>query len=263
MKKLHCLTREVLYQLCCEQDMNLDQIAKHLNVGASSVCRALKQFGLQRSYRHKDKSGYILCKVPDHPHADYRGWVREHRLVMEQSIGRYLLPTEQVHHRNEVVDDNRIENLELFASNADHRSLRHFGPKSLVGIPSEVLPPLPTPEELVELYKTHSGQQIAKMYSRSNGNIYNLLKSCGIETVSKRTRSLENWPEPHEVSEMIKQSDVPSVARQLGKSEGGMYRWMRKHGVAPPMKLNPPVVHKPLGRTPMLRLHQEPDAQAS
>jgi len=35
---------------------------------------------------------------------------------MEQILGRELLETEQVHHRNRIRDDNRPENLELWTT---------------------------------------------------------------------------------------------------------------------------------------------------
>ena len=63
----------------------------------------------------KTKSGYIMKYFPNHP-SRKRSYIFEHRYVMEKMIGRYLLGNETVHHKNGVRDDNRPENLELWAS---------------------------------------------------------------------------------------------------------------------------------------------------
>lgn len=65
--------------------------------------------------RTRDSAGYIRVKAPQgHPFATKFGHILEHRLVMEQSIGRVLRPDENVHHKNGIRDDNRPENLELW-----------------------------------------------------------------------------------------------------------------------------------------------------
>lgn len=70
-------------------------------------------------------SGYIYLRKPNHPFAQKKGYIAEHRLVMEKKIGRYLTKEEAVHHINGIRDDNRIENLELCFSHGQHTKKYH------------------------------------------------------------------------------------------------------------------------------------------
>jgi len=64
--------------------------------------------------------GYVYVYQPLHPLCTKNGYVLEHRLAMEKVIKRYLTPKEEVHHNNEIKNDNRKENLTLFASKNKH-----------------------------------------------------------------------------------------------------------------------------------------------
>ncbi len=67
-----------------------------------------------------DKSGYVMIWMPTHHSANSSGYVREHRLVAEEMLGRKLKKKEVVHHKNDDRSDNRPCNLEVFASNGKH-----------------------------------------------------------------------------------------------------------------------------------------------
>ena len=65
--------------------------------------------------KHIDQNGYIVVLTPE-GYPTKRSYILEHRLIIEQKIGRYLLPGENVHHINGIRTDNRPENLELWIS---------------------------------------------------------------------------------------------------------------------------------------------------
>ncbi len=119
------------------EQMPQRQVAELLGIHRSSVERWCRRLGLttQRTGprsgdRHPDWRGgrvkvgrYWYRYCPDHPFCTKQRRVAEHRLVMEGKLRRFLHPAEVVHHVNGDPEDNRPENLAVFATNAAH--LKH------------------------------------------------------------------------------------------------------------------------------------------
>lgn len=133
----------------CACDRNADLVMQMYNSGSSlaniartvgtkgqEVTKFLRRNGItaqfstatygEKHYAWKggrlvDKDGYILVQAKNHPfRRKHTPYILEHRLVMEESLGRMLLPTEVVHHIDGNKQNNSIENLTVFACNADH-----------------------------------------------------------------------------------------------------------------------------------------------
>lgn len=68
----------------------------------------------------RNKEGYVTSHGYVRINVDGKGSVYQHRRVMEEHLGRDLLPNEHVHHRNGDKRDNRIDNLELTTVDTHH-----------------------------------------------------------------------------------------------------------------------------------------------
>ena len=120
--------REIAGVFGCHEEAIRDRLIELGLPRLPAKARPEKNYFWQGGYA-VDEDGYILEHRPDHPQATTGGYVRQHRLVMEKVLGRYLTPEEVVDHKNRDTSDNDPGNLELYPSNAAHLAATLTGVK--------------------------------------------------------------------------------------------------------------------------------------
>ena len=118
------------------KDLNktIREISEEFKISKSTIHKWLHKHEISvRSYgrgrgRHSwvggvkaDSYGYILILKQEHPNCNSAGYVKEHRLIMEQHLNRYLEKDELVHHKDGNRLNNYIGNLELL-KRSEHNS---------------------------------------------------------------------------------------------------------------------------------------------
>ena len=121
--------RDWIYDKYVVQKMTSGKVGKLCNVSGQTIRRWLRLYGLDVTRKGRGKcgpahhcwsggviktsGGYIQVYSPTHPCASSKGYVLEHRLEMEEHIGRILEPDEIVHHIDGDKINNDISNLEM------------------------------------------------------------------------------------------------------------------------------------------------------
>lgn len=119
---------------------SMKKVADYYGVSKKLILNYMNRFNIPRFQRPPAKpkikkedtyhkgyittwNGYIKVKAPiDHPYKDKKGYIMQHRLIMEQSIGRYLEPYEEVHHIDYNKQNNNLSNL-MLVTKTEHRRI--------------------------------------------------------------------------------------------------------------------------------------------
>lgn len=131
----------------------------------------------------KTIQGYVLVRKTEHPN-NHNGYVKEHRLVMEFVLQRYLTPDEDVHHINGIKTDNSPDNLMLI-KRSEHISLHNLKDKNYKRSYDD--------ETVVDLYsKGYSIRDVADFLGVGKTAISSAVKRLGISRKRTSRRNGEN-----------------------------------------------------------------------
>lgn len=185
---------------------------------------------LDEGGRVMDSYGYVMIKKHSHPYAQSSGYIREHRLVMEVELQRYLTADEIIHHKNRDKSDNRPENLEV-VDMAEHRRIHN--------IEDRIYESKYDLELIRELYlEGYSTRKIAEMIGIGKSTVGYYVRKWGISRTGLSGSVHLNNPlnerkiTDHEIEtiNMLRKSGmtVKEIENKVGYSRDTIYRYMDK-----------------------------------
>lgn len=189
--------------------------------------------------------------------------------MMEEHLGRLLLQSEVVHHRDKNKANNAIDNLELYSANSEHlkqeltgkcpkwtedgkRRIRAGIRRSADGRRIE-LPPI---DDVRAWYLTHkmSLEAIGNKIGCCGETVGRYLQDNGV-TLRDCFHPKHDIPTPDVLRELYESKPQSEICEQLGFGPGVLYHWLKKYKI--------PLRHRRREPKPNARPRPARGAQAS
>jgi hypothetical protein len=122
----------------CHKIFQIKKMSGKYNIAKKKNIRAKLSKKMQGEYGEKNRNwkggrtiikGYVYIYSPNHPYKNSKRYYPLHRLIYEKHINRILKPEETIHHKDENKLNNKLFNLQLFSSRAEHR--KYHSPKGV------------------------------------------------------------------------------------------------------------------------------------
>ena len=166
---------------------------------------------MRKRYQHLN--GYVLKYTPTHPKAitsnNYKGYVYEHILIAEQMLGRYLSDNEEVHHLDEIRNNNHSKNL-LVLSKSAHTKLHNWLRKQNI---------------TAKIINANKYCLMCKkpIYSSNKG-------FCSTECYKLYNRKGEK-PSAKQLLEDLKRLSMTDVGRRYNVSDTSVRKWLKTYNL--------------------------------
>lgn len=127
-------------RVCCQCNKSFSVVPSQIKIGKGKYCSNVCRYESMKSLKGQKSRGwqggktllngyvYIYTDIP-HPRKINGIYVKRSILVAEKKIGRYLKKDEIVHHVNEIITDDRPENLQVLTLSEHvklHRRQRYW-----------------------------------------------------------------------------------------------------------------------------------------
>ncbi len=126
-----CVKKHQAKGFCLNHYRKWRKFGDPLYIMSHQELRVAKGYEGRYQKRNGIRPDYWMVLFPGHPNADSKGYVLEHRLVMEKKIGRLLDKKEIVHHIDGDGLNNKEENLTIMdrGSHVKHHEYWETSPR--------------------------------------------------------------------------------------------------------------------------------------